>query len=356
MSICRHFGECGGCASQDVDYADEVRAKAAALQERFGVAVPVIPSPVEFGYRTRMDYVYGWGKLGLRRKGDGRMVLPLDECLLPSPRAFEAVRQVREMLQRFDIWSYQYLRHRGYLRYVSVRVAPRRDELMLVFLTNGFGDAIKPVLDEATGLADAVVWCVTERSADLSHGEVHAHKKRDWIEEDIDGITLRFGAQSFFQGNPWLIGDLYRWVAARATGRVVDLCCGVGGFSLFLNDDCEVLGIDNNPEAIEYARHNAQVNGRENTTFEVADQRQFLKHVEGCDTLIVDPPRSGLGDKSVRRIAALDIPRVIYVSCNPKVLKIELQFFRGYKPTEWQAFDLFPKTPHVETVVVLERE
>jgi len=355
MQRCRHFGECGGCATQDVAYPDQVRAKEAALRERLGIDVPVAPSPVPFGYRTRMDYVYAWGKLGLRKKGDGRSVLELDECLLPPPRAFEAVLKVREELRRLDIRSYQYLRHRGYLRYVSVRAAPRSGELMLVFLTNGTDEAIVPVLDAAADWADSVVWCVTGRTADVSFGEPHAVRHRDWIEEDLGGVRLRFGAQSFFQSNSWLAEDLYRWVAARASGRVVDLCCGVGGFSLFLDDACDVLGIDNNAEGIAFARHNAAANGRDNVVFEVADQREFLKRAQGCDTLILDPPRAGLGDKSVRRLARLGVPRLIYVSCNAKVLARELPHFRGYEPVEWQGFDLFPQTPHVETVVVLER-
>ncbi|MDH3591517.1 MAG: 23S rRNA (uracil(1939)-C(5))-methyltransferase RlmD, partial [Planctomycetota bacterium] len=180
--ICAHFGACGGCASQDVPYPDQVAAKEAALAALFERAVPVRPSPQPLHYRTRMDYVYAWGKLGMRKKGDPRGVLDLDECHLIEPRAFDAVLKSKEAIKRHDLRSYSYISKKGYLRYVSVRSAPVNGELMLIFLTNGAAPDVVPLLDEAAEWADSVVWSVSDRRADVSLGDVKEHRRRDWIE------------------------------------------------------------------------------------------------------------------------------------------------------------------------------
>lgn len=315
----------------------------------------VVPSPREYGYRTRMDYVYGWGKLGLRKKGDGRSVLMLDECHLIPERAFEAVLKVRAEIQRLDVRSYQYTNHRGYLRYVSLRAAPERDELLLNFLTNGTDPAIRPVLEAAREWADAVVWSTTERTADVSVGDTLESFPRDWIEEQVGPHLLRFGAHSFFQSNPWVTAAMYEDVAQRVQGRVLDMCCGVGGFSIWLGArGIEVVGVDSNEEGLAYARHNAEVNEARTATFVAADLRKFDAWA-GYDSLILDPPRAGLGPKVVRRIARNAPPRIVYISCNPKVLAGELAHFAGYEPSDWRAYDLFPQTPHCEVVVTLTR-
>ncbi|MHC4548196.1 MAG: 23S rRNA (uracil(1939)-C(5))-methyltransferase RlmD [Planctomycetota bacterium] len=354
MATCRHFGSCGGCATQDVPYAEEIRRKEAALRELFGRAVPVGPSPREFHYRTRMDYVYAWGKLGLRKRGDPRGVLDLDECLLVSARAFETVLKVKEAIHRHDLRSYSYVAKKGYLRYVTVREAPVAGQLMLIFLTNGPDPAVRVLLEEAEAWAEAVVWSVTERRADLSSGEVKEHRGRDWIEERIGDVRYRFGANSFFQANPWQTEALYRHVSARVQGRTTDLFCGVGGFALFVAPHAaDVNGVDHSEEAIAFARQNAELNGRA-VRFEAQDARAFLRE-HRCDTLILDPPRAGLGLKCLRQVLRAAPARILYVSCNPKLLAAELPQFEGYVVQELQGFDLFPKTPHVEVVATLVR-
>lgn len=332
---------------------DEVAAKAAELSGLFGRPVEVVASPREYGYRTRMDYVYAWGKLGMRKRGDPRGVLDLEECLLPPARAFEAVLRAAESIRRHGLKAFNYVRHKGYLRYVTVRAAPVTGELMLGFLTNGFDPAIRPVLDEAEAWADSVFWSVSERRADVSVGEVVEHRGRAWIEERIGPLTYRFGPNSFFQGNPWQTEALYAHVAERVSGTALDFCCGVGGFALYAAGRADtVRGIDTNAEGIGFARHNAAANGIENVSFEVGDAG---KAVAECDTLILDPPRAGFGFNEARRAAAARPGRIVYVSCNPKLLARELPHFRGYELAELRGFDLFPRTPHVEAVALLVR-
>src|SRR5512134_1313718 len=195
--LCRHFGACGGCATQDIPYAEEVARKEAALAEALGRQVPVVPSPREFHYRTRMDYVFAWNKLGLRKRGDPRGVLDLEECLLVSPEAWAAVQKVKEAAKRLGLRSYVYTAGVGYLRYVIVREAPVSGQRMLVLLTNGTDPALRPLLDEAEAWADTVVWAATDRRADVSTGDVVEVRGTGWIEERIGPLRLRFGPNSF---------------------------------------------------------------------------------------------------------------------------------------------------------------
>jgi len=351
VTTCKHFGFCGGCATQDLPYPEEVLRKEAALRELLGGDVALTPSPREFHYRTRMDYVYAWGKLGQRKLGDPGGVLDLDECLLVSPRAFETVLRVKEAIHRHDIRAYSYISKKGYLRYVTVREAPRHGELMLIFLTNGTDPGIRVLLDEAEAWAESVVWSVTERRADLSTGEVIERRGQDWIEERIGDVRYRFGPNSFFQNNPWQTEALYRHVAAEVRGTVTDLFCGVGGFALFV--DGAAVGVDSNAEGIAFARKNAELNGKD-VRFETSDAGAFLEQ-HTCDTLIVDPPRAGLGLKTLRQAVRAAPARILYVSCNPRALAGELPQFDGYRVTRLQGFDLFPKTHHVEVVATLDR-
>lgn len=353
--LCPHFSVCGGCATQDIPYADEVRSKEEKLAEILGRPVHVRPSPHEFHYRSRMDFVYAWGKLGLRKKGDPQGVEEIETCLLIPPRALEALRKIREWIRELKIPPYSYVAHKGYLRYVTVREAPVSGELMLILLTNGTDPLARDLLDRSAALAESAVWASTDQPADVNYGTIVEWKGRPWIEERIGNLRLRFGANSFFQSNPWLTEEIYGFVAQRVEGRTTDLYCGVGGIALSAASRApEIVGIELNREAVGFADENARRNDVRNAHFYVGDARLFLD-THRCDTLIVDPPRSGLGPKIVRKILRAAPRRVIYVSCNPKSLAAEIPGFNGYRLTELEAFDLFPKTPHVETVAIFDR-
>lgn len=352
MPICRHFGICGGCATQDLPYAEEVLRKEAALAEALGRAVTVVPSPREYHYRTRMDYVFAWHKLGLRKRGDPMGVLDLEECLLVTADAWAAVLRAKEAAKRLGIRSYAYTAHRGYLRYITVREAPVSGERMLVFLTNGRDPAVRALLDEAEAWATSVVWAASDRPADVSTGDVVETRGRGWIEEHVGSLRLRFGANSFFQPNPWQTERLYAHVAERVEGDVLDLFCGVGGFALSVAPRAaSVTGVDTSEEAIGFARANADLNGIM-ARFETGDAAEFLR---SCDTVIVDPPRGGLGGRAIHGILRAAPKRILYVSCNAKALATEMPMFLGYEATELAGFDLFPRTPHVEVVATLDR-
>jgi len=353
--LCRHFGTCGGCATQDLPYPEEVLLKEARLREILGHDIRLRPSLREYFYRTRMDFVCTGDRLGLRPRGSPGGVVDLEECRLISPRAFEAVCRVRETARRHKIPFYSSRSDRGYLRYVTVREAPRAGELMLVFLTRTDEPLIRPVLEEAQALSDAVVWSVSNRRADVSFGMIREFRKRAWIEESIGPFRFRFGPNSFFQQNPWSVEKLYEHVAEKARGRTTDLFCGVGGIALFASRTAShVIGIDLNEESIAFAEQNALRNGSANISFFIGSAGKFLTDHD-CDTLLLDPPRAGIGARHIRKIVSRRPARVIYVSCEPRTLARELPLFGGYELEDLAGFDLFPRTTHVEVVATLGR-
>lgn len=336
-------------------YADELSMKSRQLTERFGREVRVRPSPSRHGYRSRMDFVCAMDRIGLRQRGASTQVVELEVCHLLPVRAWEAVRRAREAVRRAGLTFYSYRRHEGRLRYVSVRAAPVDGGVMLILLTHGREPSIAPLLDELAGAADSVVWASTDRRADINLGDIVDVRGSGWIEERIAELRLRFGPNSFFQANTPLAGELAQFVADRCEGRTTDLFCGVGLMALAAARRAEhVVGIELVEEAIRFADVNARLNGVGNARFFVGDARRFIEE-HRCDVLVLDPPRAGLGPKFVRKVVRAAPPRIVYVSCNPSALAAELPGFDGYRLTELEGFDLFPMTPHVEAVAVLQR-
>lgn len=349
---CPHFGICGGCSHQDISYEEELRRKSESLRRLLGRDVPLHASPQPFHYRTRMDYIYTGDALGLRERGSRDRAVDITECLLISPRALKVHQKVRGLLRELRIPPYSMHSHQGHLRYVSIRESPGTGDLMVIFLTTPEGREIEPILNAVESEVDSLVWATTDRRADVSFGEVREWRGRPWIEERMGGLTLRFGPNSFFQSNPALATRMYEHVAGFARGEATDLFCGVGGIALFAASRAgTVVGVDNNAESIRFADHNAQTNGVRNARFFLGDARLFLVS-HRCETLLLDPPRSGLGPKSIRKILRAAPPRIVYVSCNPKILSGEIPLFAGYSLDSMEAFDLFPRTPHVEVVAL----
>jgi len=355
---CRYFGQCGGCALQDVPYEQQLTAKSQTLQRMLGVEVPIVPSPQPYRYRHRMDFVVAFGKIGLRKRGDFRTVVDLLECHLVSERVSSLLPKLHEYLQQFDIAGYDYIRHRGDLRYLVMRHAFSTDQLMVTAVTASRQTAIAPLLQVLRESAESVVWSVNEGKADVSFGTVQEIYGLEYIRQRIGTLEFLIRPNTFFQNNLLLLDEMVAHVASLAEGYVLDLYCGVGCLGLACAAAAEkVLGVESVEESILLARRNAEINGIANAEFETKDVAEFLRDYRGPtpDVAIVDPPRSGMMAKAARRLARLKPRRIVYVSCNPKAFVSDVQHLKGYRLTSARAFDMFPQTPHVELIAVLER-
>ena len=409
---CRHFGQreepgrgCGGCTLQSLEYVDQLevkrgliaRAMKGAGLERLEVA-PVLGHVDPWYYRNKMEFSFGTDRedklsLGLRPAGWRREVLALSECHLSSPFVSGFVPLILGWAERMGLEPYHYGRNAGFLRTLTVREGKRTGERM-VELTTTADEIVMSAegLTSAEGLASSFVKAAHAAAKALGgvltsiHWTQHVALKKERtrlvtrhlygkpaLHEEMrlpGGHKLRFeiNPRAFFQPNTLQAEVLYGEViktaklARGSAARVLDLYCGTGTIGLCLAPyAASVVGVELVEDAVENARHNARINGLGGVTFFAGDAGKLLKSElagQPFDLVVVDPPRSGLMPEAVAHLSALAPPRLVYVSCNPVALARDLAglFKAGYTlEGALQPVDLFPHTPHVETIATLVR-
>lgn len=373
VAACPHFGECGGCEYQDVPYPVQVEAKAATLRvlaERLGMAehlplerMRVVESPRPLRYRQRMDYVCAFGKSGLRRRRSHKWVVPLETCHLIGERAFAAFRRAEVLAREAGMEDYNYLAHRGELRYVVVRQT-RSGSVLLSFVTKT--DGVREVVDGFArtlleeGDADSVHWLWQPGLADLSFGTPMAHWGAATIPESYLGMRFRIGPNTFFQANPDVAelayAEIRGHVRAHRPDRLLDLYSGTGVIAMLCAGEAgTVCGVETVPDNLALAETNRAENGCANVTMIEAEAERYLADPgEVPDYLVVNPPRVGLEEAACRRILALRPRGISYMSCNPVTLLHDLRIWvESFHVDTVTLYDMFPQTHHWETVVSL---
>ncbi|MCD6547461.1 MAG: 23S rRNA (uracil(1939)-C(5))-methyltransferase RlmD [Nanoarchaeota archaeon] len=351
-AVCKHFNECGGCFFQDISYNNQLEIKKKVL-EKLGFEIKgVFPSPKIWYYRNRMDYVCAFNKIGLRKRGTWKEVFHISDCRLLSKESNEILQEIKELAQKYKIDFYDFINHTGYLSYVVIREGKFTNQRMISFVTKSRDKKILKLIQEID--SDSVVWLVNESMSDVSFGELVSHKNKDFILEEFEKVKYIIKPNSFFQTNPFQALNVFKKIKKIVHGSksVLDLFCGVGAISLFISDGVDdVDGIELSEEAIKCAKNSAKMNDISNVTFNVGDARK-LKLEKKYDFVIVDPPRQGLGKKLCKKLNSFD--RIVYMSCNPISQKEDLKHLE-HNVVEQYAFDMFPHTPHVETLLVLEK-
>lgn len=319
--------------------------------------------------------------IGQYRRGTHELV-DLQDCKIQSEVALALVNTVRTLTVRDEVSIYDETEHRGTLRHLVVRVGFSSNQVMVIFVVNDdlADETIETWIPEfrqtvhSQGMTLQSVWLndMDTRGNRILSSEYRLLDGAETIEETINGVTYQISPDSFFQVNPRQAAVLFdRVIDAAALNpgdRVLDLYCGVGALSLQLaasmGTDCpgEVIGVDNVPQAIQDAEENAQLNGMTNLRFIEADSTAWLKeYVENStgdsfDVIVVDPPRKGLDPGTVEAIKNSDSQRVVYVSCNPATLARDLSSLHDkYRIDSVQPVDMFPRTMHVETVVLMSK-
>jgi 23S rRNA (uracil-5-)-methyltransferase RumA/MAF protein len=384
---CPHFGPCGGCLFQSIDYGTQLELKERHLRrtlEEAGIAgaaaalKAITPSPDFYAYRNKMEFGFGesWGRLvlGLRERvtvtrQTHRRTLSIDACPIFSAvvgRVFPAVIDfVREKgLSVFDILS-----GRGHVRHLVLRQGKRTGELMVILVTAELPGTDIAVLAERLMAAvpelKSFIHVTNSRSSDIiEHEKTRLVAGAPFIEETLLGLTFRIYPQTFFQTNTAGAELLYQRIRDETPlspeSRILGLYCGSGTIELSLAGAVrKVTGVDSSPANIANAVENALINRVDNAEFVPRTVESLLSEPlrEPADVVVVDPPRVGLTGKALRRVVRLDAPSVVYVSCNPASLARDLRGFldAGYKVRSLSPFDLFPHTPHLETLAVMAR-
>ncbi|MGH2349312.1 MAG: 23S rRNA (uracil(1939)-C(5))-methyltransferase RlmD [bacterium] len=372
---CRHFGVCGGCLWQDVDYPAQLQTKEAFVTGHLravadpAVFRPIIAAPSPWFYRNKMEFTFGPpAALGLHERGRWHRIVDLEECFLQSPESAAIVRDVRAYVTAAGLSCYDPRTRHGLLRSLVIREGRGTGEAMVGIVTTpgpwpGAGAFARMLAGRYPHLASIVRGIAPAETMELA--EIEVLSGRAHIVERVAGLRFAVGLTTFFQINTaqteGMIALVDEFAALNGSSRVVDLYCGVGTFALALARRAgEVIGIDASRRSIEAARENAAANGIGNAAFYAADARALsvMAGAQSPDVLVLDPPRAGAGTKVMGRIAALRPARVIYVSCNPATLGSDLRALAacGYAVAAVQPVDQFPQTPHVECIVHAHRE
>jgi 23S rRNA (uracil1939-C5)-methyltransferase len=378
---CSHLPQCDGCPLIELDYAAQLLWKESRVNNhvrRFQsleqtTILPVIPSPKQLQYRNSAKLVIG-GRfndplVGIYRR-ESHDILDISDCPLHHPLINRIAAVVKRGIVKGKIPIYHPRSGQGLLRYLVVRVAETEGRAMVVFVTS------RRSYNELHHLAAFVRKEVPEvmvvvQNVNPSTGNVILGNrdffltKQTTLEASLHNVKFLISPRSFFQVNSGSAGTIYELVRkyASLTGKehVLDLYCGIGAISLFLASQAKsVHGIEVVDAAVVDAVLNAKINRAENCTFEAGDVVEQLKWIvesrESIDLVVLNPPRKGCEEKVLQQVVSLRAPKIIYVSCSPDSLARDLVTLHGagYLPLLIQPVDMFPQTPHIESLAVLD--
>lgn len=374
---CPYYGRCGGCQFRHMNYAEELEAKRIRVEDALtrigGVRLPVKviwDAPQTERYRNKVQFPVGSGAIGYYQ-GRTHQVVDIQDCLL-QPEADSRCRQAAaDWMKRFCIPAYNERTGTGLVRHVYLRTN-QAGQTLCCLVVNGEKLPREKELVEALhqaepGLAGVVLNVNTRKTNVILGPDYRTLWGQDWLEETLCGHVFRLSVPSFFQVNrdqaEVLYGRALEFAALTGTETVVELYCGIGTISLTLAERAgQVIGVEVVPQAVEDARENARRNGlADKTRFECGDASQLAVQLEEegvrPDVVVVDPPRKGLAENVVNTIARMGPKRVVYVSCDPATLARDVKRFAalGYAAQRAEAADLFPRTAHIESVVLLSR-
>src|SRR4029453_1408064 len=380
---CEHYPACGGCRFQDLAYDAQPESRAAqgrdALVRIGGIPEPpqeeIVPAESIFHYRNKLEYSWtatpdGPG-LGFHRAGRWDEVLDIEKCWLTTDLGNAVRLAVREWAREAGLSAFDQAEQTGYLRHLVYREGRNTGQVLVQLVT-----APGP-LHDADGLVSTLrqfpaVRCIHQAAHQTRAGGANPPppllRGEDAIEEELLGQRFRVRPTAFLQTNTAMAERLYGvavdYAALAGDETVWDLYCGIGTIGLTMaRNALTVWGVDISEESVACALENADLNMIANAAYYAGDVGQAIEELldrSGApDVVVVDPPRAGLSKKAVRRLGRIGAPRIVYVSCNPTTLAgnvKELKADWGYDLRRVRPVDMFPHTPHVESVALLERE
>lgn len=378
---CPHFGRCGGCSSQNLTYekqleflSDEVKG----LFEEAGISTGeyegVTGSLNQWEYRNKMEFTFGDEEkggeltLGMHIKNKSFGIINVDKCQIVDEDFRKILTITVEYFRTQNLPYYRVMKREGYLRHLVIRKAKNTGELMvnLVTTTQIDFDLTEYVELLKNAQYEGKLVSVLHTENDSFSDAVICDKLNvlygiDHIQEELLGLKFKISPFSFFQTNTKGAEGLYsivREYMGNSDNKVVfDLYCGTGTIGQIVAPKAKkVVGIELIEEAVEAAKENAKLNNLDNCEFLAGDVAEIIKTVKyKPEIIILDPPRSGVHPKALDYVIKFKAKEIIYVSCNPKTLVNDLKVLTesGYEVVKTRVKDMFPNTPHAETVVKL---
>lgn len=380
---CKHFNQCGGCSILSVPYEKQIEIKERQVmdlfleQDIFGFNFQGIErSPKTKEYRNKMEYTFGDEMkdgpltLGLHKKGKHIDIITVDGCFLVDDDFIKVLTSTVEFFNEKKLPYYRNMSHEGYLRNLVVRKGINTNEMMVNIVTSSQEDFDMTEYKEMLLNLDlkcelvSILHTINDGLADaVNCDELRVLYGRDYIQEELLGLKFKISPFSFFQTNTKGAEELYK-IAREFVGEhnnkvIFDLYSGTGTIGQVMAEKAKkVYGIELIEEAVEAANKNAKLNGLTNCEFIAGDVAKTVNKLKAKpDIIIVDPPRPGVHKDAIRDIAGFNSKEIVYISCNPKTLVLDLVEFKnyGYEVEKVKLMDMFPNTPHVETVVKLKR-
>ncbi len=378
---CDAFGKCGGCTWRHVTYEAELRYKRQRVEDalrRIGgmdvVPEPIVPCEAADHYRNKAQFPISAGEhgplIGFYAPRSHRIIEQHD-CKL-QPENFKTILDiVAQWVQETGVALYDETARKGLLRHIYLRQAEATGQVMVCLVCTsgklpGTKELVRNLRTAVPGLASVMV-NLNREDTNVVLGE-HGFTLwgTEYIVDELCGLRFRLSPRSFYQVNRRQAEKLYEIAGqlAHLTGNetLLDLYCGTGTIGLSMAKKAGmVIGVEVVAQAVEDARRNAEDNGIRNVRFLCADagQAAFRLKAEGVkpDVVVIDPPRKGCSPEVITTIVEMAPERVVYVSCDPATLARDLKIFtgKGYTLQSVRPVDMFPRTPHVETVVLMSR-
>jgi 23S rRNA (uracil1939-C5)-methyltransferase len=330
---------------------------------------PIVPAEERWRYRNKLEYSFGTsedGELvcGFHAPGRWNDIVPMTDCKLASERSNELREQVLAFCRSQGLGAWDRRDQRGFLRNLVIREGRRTGQTQVRLVTSPGKldvDALIAAVD-----ADGLWWTQTADLGESTYGgEASLLSGAPQLTERLGGLDFLISPEAFFQTNTEMAEQLYgiavEYAALRGHEKVFDLYSGIGTIALSLATRArQVIGLELIEPAVADAIANARANEIQNAAFYAGDARlavrELVERVGKPDVAVIDPPRAGLSQKIVRRIVEAAPSRIVYVSCNPTTLAPNAAQLveAGYRLVKVRPVDMFPQTPHIECVALLE--
>lgn len=368
---CPVFYKCGGCNFMHCDYELELQIKTQKVRDcitRIGGLDAEVKDTVgcfKTHYRNKSQYPVTPDGIGFFAPRSHRLV-PFCDCLIQNEKSNIAAKIVKEYMDMFHVKAYDESTGRGSIRHIYTRVTQTGTVMVCVVTASKNlknAQSLVSMLINEFGENLSVIQNINPKKTNVILGdETLTLYGNDTITDKIGDLYFEISPHSFFQINPYQTKNLYDKVLSLCefdgTENVLDLFCGIGTIGLYVSRYVNhVIGVECVPPAIENAKRNAVLNNIKNADFFVGNAEEVAEKFAESDVVIIDPPRKGCDEKLIYSIAKTAPKKVVYVSCNPATLARDLKIFSslGYFAKTLYPYDMFPKTAHVETVVLLSK-
>nr|WP_321234244.1 23S rRNA (uracil(1939)-C(5))-methyltransferase RlmD [uncultured Psychroserpens sp.] len=393
---CEHFGVCGGCKWQDMDYKFQLEYKQKEVTNnlvRIGhlelpEVTPILGSAEQYFYRNKMEFSFSdsrWltieevesdedlgdrNALGFHIPGMWDKILDINKCWLQEDPSNEIRNAVKDFSIKNGLEFFNTRNQTGLLRTMMLRTSSTGDLMVMIQFFKDDKEKRELLLDYIASTFPQITslqYVINSKANDTIYDQdVICYQGNDHIFEEMEGLRFKINAKSFYQTNSTQAYELYKITRAFADLNgdelVYDLYTGTGTIAQFVAKQAKhVVGVEAVPDAITAAKENAQLNGIENVDFYVGDMKnvfntEFIAKNGQPDVIITDPPRDGMHKDVVNQILNIAPKKIVYVSCNSATQARDLALLKDiYKITKTQAVDMFPQTHHVENVVLLEK-